>query len=61
MIDVPDDRGALFGPMTSQAVRRNDAYYVNSIESGWIVNEISLSHVKQIIPRAIWTDGGHYS
>ena len=61
MIDAPNERGALVGLMTLQAVRRKDAYHVNSIESSWIVSEISLSHVKQIIPRAIWTDGGHYS
>lgn len=61
VIDMPNERGALVGLMTSQAVRRNDAYHDNSIESSWIVSEISLSHVQQIIPRAIWTDGGHYS
>lgn len=61
VIDVPNERGALVRLMTPQAGRRSAAYHVNSIESSWIVSEISLSHVRQIIPRAIWTDEGHYS
>lgn len=30
--DVPNEQGALVGLMTPQAVRRGDAYHVNSIE-----------------------------
>lgn len=44
--------------MTPQAVRRKDVYHVNSIESSWIVSEISLFQVKDIIQGAIWIDGG---
>lgn len=61
VIDVPNELGLLVELMTLQAVRRKDAYHGNSIESSWIVSEVSLSYVKQIIPRAIWTDRGHYS
>lgn len=61
VMDVPNECWTLVRQMTPQAVRRKEAYHGNSIESSWIVSEISLSHVKQIIPRAIWVDGGHYS
>lgn len=35
--------------MTPQAVRSKDVYHVNSVESSWIVSEISLFQVKDII------------
>ena len=60
MINLSNGRELLVSLMTPQAVRRKDAYHVYSAESSWIVSEISLCHVKRIIPGAIWTNGGHY-